>query len=577
VHLRTRLGNVALALASAVATLLLCEGFVAFWVKTHPRLGQAPDRLLRSHPPPYKTSPYYSIPFVEEQEFRGGTFSTPPNSDLVLVKDAQGNYINNVGGHRVTTDVPEGARQRIFVFGGSTVYGAEVPDPFTIPSYLQRLANKTAPGRYAVVNAGASSVNAAQQVALVRANAPAADDVVVFYDGINDLLQGAYYRAAGGTITAAQRLAYLDMNAVQRGVVALEDVPFLRRSYLLTYALAPFAYGVPPPHLRNQRTRARLLEQTAQVFLEDLRRGEALSRSFGARFVHFLQPQLFSAPLRTRYEQDLAANPRIVFGGYREIFSLGQVELRRCCGARLPGIASFDLSDTFSAIPPTEDVFLDAMHVTELANRLAAQAIFQGVFGGAAPPGILSAEQIDSFHREDRESWDRFVEARDAKPARVSAVSLLQNGDFAGGIAPWDMAVRLDLADGRYPKVTEHNFLRQELQSLAPRMQIDVTAGCAGRGVVRVYVMWSDASGMSDRGVDRFAFDCATEPSRSRFGVRRRSGAERASVVIDAPTDDAAVVVYRAEAHPLLADAEAAPRESGTSARAGSAHIPHKE
>jgi hypothetical protein len=546
--------NLGMLLASTAITLLACEGAAALWARAHPVAGATPNRLLRSHPAPYARSPYYSPPFVEEQEFRGGSFFMPPGSDLILVRDTQGEFINNAGGLRLTTDAPPRARQRIFVFGGSTVYCGEVPDPFTIPSYLQRLVNAALPGQFAVVNAGVTSVNVAQQVSRLRTLPLAPDDIVVFYDGINDLLQGVYYQAPRGTIGETEQDEYARLTRLQKGVFKLTRLPFVHHSHLLEYVLVPFAYREPPPHVKDARTRSALFQQVAQVYGERLREGEGLARAQGARFVHFLQPNLFSAPLRTRYEEHLAANPRIVNGGFREVFTLGQEHLRRV-GLALAseGLADVDLSGIFAAIPAREDIFLDAMHVTEVANRLVAQAIFGALFPTRLPPAAaLRDADVDAFHREDDAVWARFRAGRSDSTRQASRVSLLANGDFAAGLDSWTMARDVDLAEERYPRVTLHNYLRQEIRPIADRMQIEVAARCTGGEVVRVNLHWADATGFGNLGADRFSFACRSDVRPWAFAVSRPEEARRAGLVIDTPDDQYPVVVYRVDVHPLV-------------------------
>jgi hypothetical protein len=552
VAVRAKLVNLGMLLGSTVITLLACEGATALWAKTHPVLGETPARLLRRHPAPYARSPYYSKPFVEEQEFRGGSFFAPPGTELILVRDAQGVFINNAGGFRVTTDAPMGAPRRILVFGGSTVYSGEVPDPFTIPSYLQRLLNEAAPGQFQVVNAGVSSVNVAQQLARLRTIPLRADDTVVFYDGINDLVQGVYYQSARGTIAGTEQDHYARLSLVQRGIFKLTRLPLVRHSYLLDYVLVPSAYREVPAHVREGGARARLLAQVAEVYAEKHREAHGLAGAAGARFLHFLQPNLFSAPLRTRYEEQLAANPRVVYGGYREVFTFGQEHLRRAGEApAAQGIPSADPSGVLRVLPSSEDVYLDAMHVTEVANRLVARALFRELMPGRlAAAAALDESEVEAFHREDRATWDHFHAGRAATGARAGEVNLIENGDFARGLEAWRQAQREDL-DGRYPRVTLHNYLNQEIRPLAEDMEVAVTARCAGDDVVRVNLFWADATGFGDIAADRFSFDCGIDVKRSAFSVRRPPGAQRAGLVIDAPDDAHPIVVHRVEVHPL--------------------------
>lgn len=69
-----------------------------------------------------------------------------------LVVDSAGRFINVVNGLRVTTDQPSHPVRRVLAFGGSTMLSEEVPDRYTIPSFLQRSINDRCGTPAAVLN-----------------------------------------------------------------------------------------------------------------------------------------------------------------------------------------------------------------------------------------------------------------------------------------------------------------------------------------------------------------------------------------------------------------------------------------
>lgn len=91
---------------------------------------------------------------------------------------------------RVTPKHPVPDARKVFVFGGSTVWGTGSPDSLTIPAQLQQLLSST----YDVYNFGeAGYVHAQCQQLLLQllaeCNIP---DIVVFLDGANDTYTGVY-------------------------------------------------------------------------------------------------------------------------------------------------------------------------------------------------------------------------------------------------------------------------------------------------------------------------------------------------------------------------------------------------
>lgn len=66
-------------------------------------------------------------------------------------EDRSGEYVNIVGGHRITSYQPEQYSQTIYLAGGCTVFGIGTDDERTLASYLQVLFNKRMPERKIIV------------------------------------------------------------------------------------------------------------------------------------------------------------------------------------------------------------------------------------------------------------------------------------------------------------------------------------------------------------------------------------------------------------------------------------------
>jgi hypothetical protein len=113
--------------------------------------------------------------------------------DVVELDDYRGEYFNVTDGFRVTTDGPPDSKRRILLFGGSTLFGQEVPDEHTIASYLQRMVND-AGLQWRVANYGLPGMNASQQVSILKTVTLREGDIVIFYHGVNDI----YYVVFGG-------------------------------------------------------------------------------------------------------------------------------------------------------------------------------------------------------------------------------------------------------------------------------------------------------------------------------------------------------------------------------------------
>jgi len=107
-----------------------------------------------------------------------------------------------------TGEADEAEVVRVFAFGGSTMWGSGARDQWTIPSVLARLLAE-AGIRARVTNFGQTGYVSTQEViALLRLlHEGDVPDVVVFYDGVNDVNAAFQHAKAGWTINEEARRA----------------------------------------------------------------------------------------------------------------------------------------------------------------------------------------------------------------------------------------------------------------------------------------------------------------------------------------------------------------------------------
>ena len=325
--------------------------------------GYSDDQEFRAtQPPPYRGAPFFSAEFIDESFRQPGGWRPLPGTNAILPNDFKGKYFTVENGIRRTTDVPPGATVTIYLFGGSTLYNSEVPDDHTVASYLQRELVEAGFGGYRVVNFGVTSVSTNQQVERLGAATIAAGDSVVFYDGVNDVLQGVLYGNAGDTIhgndrsrSFSQRLLY---RLSKRSVAA---------RYLLARANANY-------DIANLGAR---VAWTADRFRTNLEEAERMARAKGASFSHFLQPTLYSLARRGDYENEL-----LTFGFVpvqaEAAFAAAYPHLEKIVAERARhGSADFDLTAVFDDLE--EPVYLDGWHINHRGNHVVAEQILTGL------------------------------------------------------------------------------------------------------------------------------------------------------------------------------------------------------
>ena len=199
---------------------------------------------------------------------------------FVTHKDFDGDYIKIENGRRVTIGSTGLRQKRILIFGGSTIFCGEVPDSLTVPSQLQKIVLDNALD-IDVLNFGIPGMrieNQFRNLKTVENLGP--DDVVVFYDGVNDINKVYEF----GLDRRNNRTPWRQINKL---FSELEN-----RSWFIRY-LAPTVYvesrGIGQDFLSSQAKQLvadnwLAFDKFARNYVEDK----------GATFVHILQPNLLT-------------------------------------------------------------------------------------------------------------------------------------------------------------------------------------------------------------------------------------------------------------------------------------------
>jgi hypothetical protein len=335
--------------------LLLLEFGFRLSVETH----SDHQNFRLTQPAPYQNAPFFSKGFVVESFKQPGGWKIPPGTNLIIPNDFKGHYFTVEGGIRRTTNVPLGATRDIYLFGGSTVYNSEVPDDYTIASYLQRRLVRNGFGSYRVTNLGVTSVSTNQQFERLKNTNISKDDIVVFYDGVNDVVQGVLYGNAGNTIYGNDK----SRPSWQKTLSKIADHSVAVRQ-LLSRMNANYK-------ITNLGSRVR---QTVSRYRAHTEGAQEVANAHGAQFIHFLQPSLYSLSHRGDYENKLLSLGIIPMQA-EEAFLATYPHLVRYVRERSKlGFADFDLTSIFDNV--AQPVYLDFCHVNHNGNEIIADSIF---------------------------------------------------------------------------------------------------------------------------------------------------------------------------------------------------------
>lgn len=164
------------------ALVTLAIAFGAHYYTASQELIRDYYEFRKTRPAAYWESEYWSPAFIDEQKSAAAVFVPDMSGNYLIKKDYHGRWINVEGGVRRTTDQPTTYAATVWLFGASTLYGSEVPDEYTIASYLQRLMPSVR-----VVNMGNIGGSTGWQAERLTQTAIQAGDVVVLYGGANEV------------------------------------------------------------------------------------------------------------------------------------------------------------------------------------------------------------------------------------------------------------------------------------------------------------------------------------------------------------------------------------------------------
>ena len=368
--MKVLLFKISISISSVMLMCLSLEGIARIYKNytKHP-VNHYEHRI--NEPLPYKDASYYSNDFINESFAREWIF--PENTRMVIPKDINGTFFNVIKGHRKTFYQPSLHDNIIHVFGGSTIFQAAVPDEYTICSQLQLQINKIYPNKYKVLNYGAASVTTTQQLERLIRTEINSNDLVIFYDGVNDVLQSLLYANPDETMLETQKRTYLESNLYRKLLSKLKDKSVFIDLFVNK---TKFSY---PNHILIESKRQKLVESLESRFRLNIKKGAAYCSKRNATFIHFLQPHLFSDKQYTVYEKELMNNKNLILPGAKYVFEIGYERLKDLNFETEKEIKLFDISDCLNERVDSIEYFLDLCHTNHLANQKIASVISENI------------------------------------------------------------------------------------------------------------------------------------------------------------------------------------------------------
>ena len=284
---------------------------------------------------------------LDEYNFANGEL-IKSSGDLITIGDFDGSYIKIKDGRRVTVGSNGLRQRRVLVFGGSTVFCAEVPDLLTSSSQLQQLILKNN-FDFDVLNYGIPGLRIENQFNILKnVSDLGPGDIVVFYDGVNDLIRVF----EEGLDRHKNQAPWRQLNSFSFAVE--------KRSSL-------FKHLSISGYVDNIGVANEYLDSDARQYISDnWLKYEELARELvqktGADFVHILQPNwlTYKKLSEGKSEDRRFSDMRVI----QEIFKNNATQKS--------GI--IDFTDRLDSL--TDTPFLDWVHLDEVGDKKIAEEMF---------------------------------------------------------------------------------------------------------------------------------------------------------------------------------------------------------
>lgn len=275
----------------------------------------------------------------------------------------KGKTINVAGpyGQRETVGTATPDKPSVYLFGGSAMWGTGVDDANTIPSLIVQI------GGFRAQNYGEGAYVAHQGLLLLiellqDGHRP---DVVVFYDGVNEVVQKCRSEL---TPKSHAREARIKAALAATSADKTYDLRYMAGPLLAAAGTLSDALGLRRRDTTfNCHTDARKAQQVADNLIQDWDVARRLVESYGGRFIGILQPVAYYS--NTKFDHIRLGD--IQKAQYEAVYPLIRQKMAGRAG----------LYDFTGVLDHPEHIYIDFCHVSPNGNRYIAQKLVEALEG----------------------------------------------------------------------------------------------------------------------------------------------------------------------------------------------------
>lgn len=278
-------------------------------------------------------------------------------------------------GQRKTKNVAlkdSGTALKIFCFGGSTMYSSGARDEHTIPSELSKLIHTNFPEQnVAITNFGChgytrATENIQLQRELTKNNIP---DIVIFYDGVNEVISGHQNNEAGTPTNAYNRKKEFKVAHSYKKRIKLMIYSSNIYRFVTTIQRKLFTGSSYKQLSARSDTLATAI---AENYVGYVKISKSLEEAYGFKVFNFMQPNIYSKKNLTEAEQGYYKDQQY----YENLYQLSYKSVRND-SLMITDSTFVDISDVFDNAQTT--IYVDFCHTGEYGNQLVAQKMFDHI------------------------------------------------------------------------------------------------------------------------------------------------------------------------------------------------------
>lgn len=261
---------------------------------------------------------------------------------------------------------------KIFCFGGSTMYSSGARDEYTIPSELSKLIHQKFPEQNVeVTNFGChgytrATENIQLQRELIKKNIP---DIVIFYDGVNEIISAHQNNEAGSPTNAYNRKREFKIAHSYKKRLKLVMTSSNLYRFITTLQRKLFSGNA---YIQLEARSDALATDIANNYIGLVHISKSMEQAYGFKVFNFLQPNIYSKKNLTEAEQNYYKEQEY----YKNLYTLSYNQVR-LDSLMIKDTTFVDISDVFDTTEKT--IYFDFCHTGEFGNQLVANKIFEHI------------------------------------------------------------------------------------------------------------------------------------------------------------------------------------------------------